>query len=191
MLVSLLHLRYCKVLVLIKLIKQFHLVWHQILLKGALAVVTAIASSGLAVSLTIPNTTSICSISGNTVTALAVGVCTVAADQAGSANFAAAPQQTQDITIGSAPASASALTIDVPLNTATTVNLAPFIVGSAITGVKLASLPTGGTATTNGTSITYVPKNNFFGTDSLSYVAFGATGESAPAVHYSQYYWAT
>jgi hypothetical protein len=45
-------------------------------------------------------TPTICTVTGNTVTALAVGNCTVAADQAGDANYAAATQAIQSITVG-------------------------------------------------------------------------------------------
>ena len=51
---------------------------------------TATASSGLAVSytsLTLP----VCTVSGNSVTLLNTGTCTIRASQAGNANYAAAP----------------------------------------------------------------------------------------------------
>ena len=54
----------------------------------------ATASSGLAVTFS-SNTPSICSVSGNTVTGIAVGNCTVAASQAGDITYAPAPQTTQ------------------------------------------------------------------------------------------------
>ncbi|MBI5656087.1 MAG: right-handed parallel beta-helix repeat-containing protein [Geobacter sp.] len=45
-------------------------------------------------------TTSVCTISGTTVTGMIAGTCTIAANQAGDANYDAAPQVTQDITVG-------------------------------------------------------------------------------------------
>ena len=61
----------------------------------------ATASSGLAVSYK-SLSASVCSISGNTVTIVGAGSCTIAANQAGNANYAAAAQATQNITIAKA-----------------------------------------------------------------------------------------
>ncbi|QIL19344.1 autotransporter domain-containing protein [Thermomonas sp. HDW16] len=61
----------------------------------------ATASSGLAVSYS-SLTGTVCSISGSTVTMLSAGTCTIAADQAGDANYTAATQVTQTITISQA-----------------------------------------------------------------------------------------
>ena len=61
----------------------------------------ATASSGLPVSYS-TQTAGVCSISGTTVTMLASGTCTIAADQAGDANYQAAAQVTQSIVIGQA-----------------------------------------------------------------------------------------
>jgi mono/diheme cytochrome c family protein len=58
----------------------------------------ATASSGLAVSYS-SLTTSVCTIASTTVTMVRAGICTIAANQAGNANFAAAAQATQSITI--------------------------------------------------------------------------------------------
>jgi C1A family cysteine protease len=65
---------------------------------GGTGTVSATASSGLAVSFS-SLTPSACSVSGGTVTGLASGTCTVAADQAGNANYLAAPQATQSFTV--------------------------------------------------------------------------------------------
>ncbi|MER7274684.1 hypothetical protein ABT369_09525 [Dactylosporangium sp. NPDC000244] len=71
--------------------------------------VTATATSGLAVSFG-STTQSVCTVSGNTVTLVAAGACTITADQAGSADWSAATQvtgtfnvttDTQTITFGS------------------------------------------------------------------------------------------
>ena len=45
-------------------------------------------------------TTGVCSVNGSTVTGLSAGTCIIAADQAGNANYNAAPEATQTITIG-------------------------------------------------------------------------------------------
>ncbi len=60
--------------------------------------ITANASSGLAVSFT-SATPAVCSVSGNTVTLLVAGTCTIRANQAGNAFYAAAPQVTQSFRI--------------------------------------------------------------------------------------------
>ncbi|CAK0776132.1 hypothetical protein CCP3SC15_530023 [Gammaproteobacteria bacterium] len=44
-------------------------------------------------------TPTVCTVSGNTVTAIAAGTCTIAADQVGDTNFNATPQVTQNIVI--------------------------------------------------------------------------------------------
>lgn len=65
---------------------------------GGTATVSATASSGLAVTFS-SLTPSICSVSGNTVTDVAAGTCTIAADQAGNTTYSAATEVTQSITI--------------------------------------------------------------------------------------------
>ncbi len=63
----------------------------------------ATASSGLAVSYS-SLTTAVCTVSVATVTMVRAGICTIAANQAGNANFSAASQVTQSVTItGTAP----------------------------------------------------------------------------------------
>jgi large repetitive protein len=60
--------------------------------------VTATASSGLPVTLT-SITPTICRISGSTVTGVAAGTCSIAANQAGNANYNPAPQVTRNIAV--------------------------------------------------------------------------------------------
>jgi hypothetical protein len=68
---------------------------------GATYNVTATATSGLPVTFTIDATaTSICSIAGNVVSFTAVGTCKIDADQAGNANYTAAPQAQQTFSVG-------------------------------------------------------------------------------------------
>ena len=63
----------------------------------------ATASSGLTVAYT-SLTTGVCSISATTITMLRAGICTTAANQPGNANYSAAAQVSQSITLtGSAP----------------------------------------------------------------------------------------
>jgi len=59
----------------------------------------ATATSGLAVTYT-STTASVCTVAGSTVTIVSAGTCTLAADQAGDDNWAAAPQVTQNVAIG-------------------------------------------------------------------------------------------
>lgn len=61
-------------------------------------IISATASSGLSINFT-STTTSICTVSGNTVSLINIGTCTIAADQSGDSNHAAAPQVTANITI--------------------------------------------------------------------------------------------
>ena len=69
------------------------------LVVGGTATLAASATSGLAVSYS-SLTPGVCSVSGSTVTGLAAGTCTVAANQSGSGGYSAAAQVTQDITVG-------------------------------------------------------------------------------------------
>ena len=73
---------------------------------GGTGTVSATATSGLAVAFS-SLTTSVCTIAGTTVTGVTAGTCTIAANQAGNANYAAAAQATQNITVASAPLSVS------------------------------------------------------------------------------------
>jgi hypothetical protein len=66
---------------------------------GAPFTVSATASSGLAVTFT-SETTSVCTVSGNTVTIVGVGTGTIAASQAGNADFSAATNVSQSFTVG-------------------------------------------------------------------------------------------
>jgi hypothetical protein len=60
--------------------------------------VAATASSGLTVSLT-SQTASICSVSNLSITLLAVGICTVQANQPGNASYSAAAPVTQSFSV--------------------------------------------------------------------------------------------
>lgn len=71
--------------------------------------VSASATSALAVSFT-STTTSKCTVAGSTVTLVATGTCTIAANQAGNANYNAAPQVTQSFTVTSAALIAQTIT---------------------------------------------------------------------------------
>ncbi|MCX7178675.1 MAG: DUF1566 domain-containing protein [Proteobacteria bacterium] len=91
---------------------------------------SATATSGLAVTFS-SLTPSICTVIGNAVTGISAGTCIVAADQAGDANYNAATQVTQNISIGNALPTGTTLnltqgwnlvgnSVDAPLTVATT-----------------------------------------------------------------------
>ena len=61
---------------------------------GTAGTISVSASSGLPVTL-VSKTPAVCSVSGNTVTGLNAGICTIAADQAGNSNYAPATEVTQ------------------------------------------------------------------------------------------------
>jgi hypothetical protein len=71
---------------------------------GPTYTVAATASSGLAVSFTIDAaSSSVCSISGTTVSFIGAGTCTIDANQAGNSNYNAAPRAQQSFTVGKGP----------------------------------------------------------------------------------------
>jgi outer membrane autotransporter protein len=82
------------------------------------------------------------------------------------------------ITVEPLPATITAATLTVNLNTPTALDLKPFIGGSEISGVRIASAPAHGQAAINGTLLTYTPRHNYFGPDQLTWSAFGVLGES-------------
>lgn len=66
--------------------------------------VAATATSGLAATFSIaPGSAGVCSVSGSTVSIVGVGTCTIRADQAGNANYLAAPQEQQSFAVAQAP----------------------------------------------------------------------------------------
>jgi hypothetical protein len=68
---------------------------------GPTYTVTATASSGLTVAFTIDaSASSVCSISGSTVSFIGVGTCVIDANQAGNANYNPAPQVQQSFAVG-------------------------------------------------------------------------------------------
>ena len=90
-------------------------------------------------------------------------------------------EATVTITVASQPPIAAALTMTVQVNSALTVDLSSFVSGSGLTGVAVTTEPRNGTTAVNGLKLTYIPRRDFFGADSLAYVVFGNLGASAPA----------
>lgn len=91
--------------------------------------ISATASSGLAVNFT-STTTSVCTVSGNTVTIVATGGCSITANQAGNATYSAAPPVTQSFTVNPVPAPV----LSWPANGAAGVMLLPALKWSASSG---------------------------------------------------------
>ena len=89
---------------------------------------------------------------------------------------------TVTITVPTFAPEVMAVTMTVELNTPKTVDLAPFIKGSGVTGVSIPKAAIHGSVAVNGTKVTYTPKHNFFGADSFTYMAFGNAGTSAPGL---------
>lgn len=82
---------------------------------GATTNVSASASSGLPVSFA-SLTPSVCTVTGGAIAAIAVGTCTIAADQAGNATYAAAMEATQSFSVTAATAGGEVdADADVPL----------------------------------------------------------------------------
>lgn len=86
------------------------------------------------------------------------------------------------ITVGIQAPTAGSFKMIVPLNTSTTMDLAPFITGSAVSGIVVITAPKHGSAAVNGTKLTFTPLHNYFGVDSFSYAVFGNAGTSPSAV---------
>lgn len=95
----------------------------------------ATASSGLAVNYSVATASAaVCSLNGTTVTMLAAGTCTVAADQAGNANYNAATQVVQSIAIGSASSTVSLSANPSSATVGQTVVFTATVNGQAATG---------------------------------------------------------
>lgn len=107
---------------------------------------TATSSSLLPVTLTIDTTTSsVCSLSGGVVRLLAVGTCTIHANQAGDSTHNPAPQVSQSFTVLSLPADAQ--TIDFPALADRTLDSGSF----TVVATSSSTLPVTLTSTTPAT----------------------------------------
>lgn len=137
----------------------------------------ASASSGLGVTYS-SLTTSVCTLSGTTVTMVLAGQCTIAANQGGNANFAAATQVTQTINLTGSVPGAPTIGTATAGDTKATVNFtAPMNDGgSAITGYTV----TCGAITANGVASPIVVTGLTNGTPySCSVVATNTFGSSS------------
>lgn len=122
---------------------------------GATYTVSATATSGLAVTFT-SATTNICTVSGSTVSFVGAGNCTVNADQAGNANYTAAPTKPQTFTVGKG-SQTIAFTSTAP--SGATVGGATYTVtatGGLSSSPVLFSSATTGVCTVSGSTVTFV-----------------------------------
>lgn len=94
---------------------------------------SATASSGLAVSFS-SQTQAVCTVAGDVVSSIAGGICTIAANQAGNASYAAAPTAMQSFSV-----TLLAQTISFPTITGQTLETAPF----SVTATASSGLPVG------------------------------------------------
>jgi uncharacterized protein (TIGR03437 family) len=99
---------------------------------------TATASSGLPVSFS-SSAAAVCTVSGNTVTIVGAGTCSITASQAGNANFSAATPVTQSFTVGPGGPVIKAGGIVPIYSSATTIQAGSWI---SIFGSNLASAAT-------------------------------------------------
>src|SRR4029077_10003868 len=121
---------------------------------GGTYVVSATATSGLSVTFTIAAASaSVCSISGSMVTFIGTGTCTINANQAGNANYNAAPQVQQSFTVNQAPqiTSANATSFTSTVAGSFTVTTTGFPTGASMVISESGSLPSG---------VTFVNNNN-------------------------------
>ena len=133
---------------------------------GGTGTVSAIATSGLAVIYT-STTTNICTVSGSTVTAIAAGTCTIAADQAGNTSYGAAAQVIQSLNIcGVLP------TLSTSSQTANAEGLAGNISVTTTPGCTW-------TATSNASWITVTSGSSGNGNGSVVYSVVANTGTSS------------
>ena len=152
------------------------------------ATVAATASSGLSVRYN-SATPLVCSVIGTTglVTNLAAGTCTITADQAGDANYYAAPQVTQTLTVSmpagitvpGAPTGVTA-TVGNAINAVTLSIGATDSGGSPVTGYTVTSSPSGITATGTASPISVTCASTCTGY-TFSVAATNLMGQGAPS----------
>jgi uncharacterized repeat protein (TIGR01451 family) len=144
----------------------------------------ATASSGLPVTYS-TDTTTICNVAGTTVSIVAVGTCTLKADQAGNANFTPAATATADVSIQAVAPDAPTIGTATPANSQATLTFtAPANDGgSAITGYIATCNPGGFTGTGNASPIVVTGlANNSPYTCSVAAINLAGTGASSASL---------
>ena len=121
---------------------------------GGAYTVTATATSNLTVAI-LSTTTGVCTVSGSTVTFVVAGTCTIAADQAGDAAYAAALQVTQSFTVSKVAQSIS-FTSTAPASAM--LGDAPYTVAASATSALAVTFTstTPSVCTVSGTTVSYV-----------------------------------
>ena len=115
----------------------------------------ATASSGLSVSFA-STTPGVCTVSGNTLTLVAAGTCTLNANQAGNATYSAALQVSNSFTVAAAPLTAQTISFTSP-GTQALGSTAPSLVASASSGLAVSfASGTPGICTVSGSTLTLV-----------------------------------
>nr|AGC72456.1 hypothetical protein [uncultured bacterium A1Q1_fos_493] len=117
--------------------------------------INATASSGLPVSFA-ALTPSICTVSGNTVTLLTTGTCTIQAGQGGNANFNPAPPVAQSFAVKSAQKSDQTITFGQP--TDKQLGELPFVLSASASSGLVVSFTsnTPGVCTVSGNTVTLI-----------------------------------
>jgi hypothetical protein len=149
---------------------------------GATVTMGATASSGLAVSYA-SSTSSVCKLSGSTVTTVAAGTCTITASQTGNSSYAAASPVTQSFNVQAAGGGTTTTTTTASLSSTANV-YAIFNNGSTITNGGLANSSYAYSANLLGTNLTYQGILYAFGTAGTANAISSAT-VSLPAGNYT------
>jgi hypothetical protein len=162
---------------------------------GAAYSVSAAASSGLSVTFAVDATSSsVCSITGTTVSFTATGTCTIDADQSGSSSYLAAPQARQSFAVG---LSSQAISFTSTAPTGVIAGDPAYTVTAAATSglavVFSADSSSGGVCTVSGSSVSFVgtgtctinadqPGNGTYAAAARVQQSFGVGQPSAPSV---------
>jgi hypothetical protein len=128
---------------------------------GASYAVAAAASSGLPVVFSAPASSSgICTLSGSTVSMVGAGTCTISANQAGNASYAAAPQAQQSFTVSRRAQTISITSTPPPVDK----HSPPYtIVATATSGLAVSFTVSPGSSTicsVSGAAVTFLKKGD-------------------------------
>ncbi len=122
--------------------------------------ISATASSGLAVIFA-STTTAVCTVSGNTVTVIAVGTCSITASQPGNGTYSAAAPVTRSFTVSTQGVAPSAPTLVSPVSGAVSVSPTASLVWNASSGATSYDVYLGSSSTPpfviNTTGTNYTP----------------------------------